>query len=48
VRATQIARTEYLVAYSKIPDTTSKAWFKTARYPSAANAFSATTFAASG
>jgi len=35
-------------AHSLIPDATSKDWFETARYPSAAKAFSAATFAASG
>ena len=48
VRAIQIARTGCLVAYSLISDATVQGLVLTARYPSAANAFSAATFAASG
>jgi len=44
----QIALTGYLAADNLIPDATSKAWFKTARYPPAANAFSDATLATSG
>ena len=48
MRAMQIARTEYLVTDSLIPDATIQSLAWTAGYPSTAIAFGAATFAASG